>query len=339
MAEVLPQTQDERPAAAQGPGDENARRSILGTVDWREYVVYAALVLVFAFFAVTAGDRGFLTGSNLLNIVRQTTPITIMAVGMAFALCAGEIDLSIGSVVALSSLVAAVLLRADSTALAIAGGLGVGLAVGLINGLATVKLRIPSFLVTLGTMSVVAGEARSITKLQAVAIENSTFNFLMGSGSLGPIPILLVWTLAVALIGHSVFLKETAFGRHVLATGGNRGAAQSVGIKTQRIKVAALTISATTAALAGMLYAGRLNGARYTLGEADLLTVIAAVVIGGTSLFGGKGSVVGAVMGSLIMGMVNNGLVLMGLDVSQQMVVRGFLIIAAVSLSLRERAR
>jgi ribose transport system permease protein len=338
VAEVLPQTQDEHPAAAQGPGDRNARRSILGTVDWREYVVYAALVLVFAFFAVMAGDRGFLTGSNLLNIVRQTTPITIMAVGMVFALCAGEIDLSIGSVVALSSLVAAVLLRDGSIALAVAGGLGVGLAVGLINGLATVKLRIPSFLVTLGTMSVVAGEARSITKLQAVAIENSTFNFLMGSGSLGPIPILLVWTLAVALIGH-IFLKETVFGRHVLATGGNRGAAQSVGIKTQRIKVAALTISATTAALAGMLYAGRLNGARYTLGEADLLTVIAAVVIGGTSLFGGKGSVVGAVMGSLIMGMVNNGLVLMGLDVSQQMVVRGFLIIAAVSLSLRERAR
>jgi ribose transport system permease protein len=338
VAEVLPQTQDEHPAAAQGPGDRNARRSILGSVDWREYVVYAALVLVFTFFAVMAGDRGFLTGSNLLNIVRQTTPITIMAVGMVFALCAGEIDLSIGSVVALSSLVAAVLLRDGSIALAVAGGLGVGLAVGLINGLATVKLRIPSFLVTLGTMSVVAGEARSITKLQAVAIENSTFNFLMGSGSLGPIPILLVWTLVVALIGH-IFLKETVFGRHVLATGGNRGAAQSVGIKTQRIKVAALTISATTAALAGMLYAGRLNGARYTLGEADLLTVIAAVVIGGTSLFGGKGSVVGAVMGSLIMGMVNNGLVLMGLDVSQQMVVRGFLIIAAVSLSLRERAR
>jgi ribose transport system permease protein len=129
VAEVLPQTQDEHPAAAQGPGDRNARRSILGSVDWREYVVYAALVLVFTFFAVMAGDRGFLTGSNLLNIVRQTTSITIMAVGMVFALCAGEIDLSIGSVVALSSLVAAVLLRDGSIALAVAGGLGVGLGV------------------------------------------------------------------------------------------------------------------------------------------------------------------------------------------------------------------
>jgi ribose transport system permease protein len=338
VAKTVPQARDKRPATSQGSATGTARDSVLGSFEWREYIAYFALVLVFAFFAIAAGGDGFLAGSNLLNIVRQTTPITIMAVGMAFALSAGEIDLSIGSVVALSSLVTAVLLQNGSILVAVAGGLGVGLAVGLVNGLATVKLRIPSFLVTLGTMSVVAGQARILTQLQAVAIENSTYNFLFGSGSLGPIPILLVWTLVVALIGH-VFLKETVFGRHVLATGGNRDAAQSVGIKTQRIKVAALVISATTAALAGMLYAGRLNGARYTLGEADLLTVIAAVVIGGTSLFGGKGSVVGAVMGSLIMGMVNNGLVLMGLDVSQQMVVRGFLIIAAVSLSLRERAR
>jgi ribose transport system permease protein len=153
---------------------------------------------------------------------------------------------------------------------------------------------------------------------------------------LGFISILFAWTALALMIGHAVY-RHTRFGRHVLATGGNRAAADSVGIRTGRVKVAVLVISATTAALAGMLYAGRLHGARYTLGETDLLTVIAAVVIGGTSLFGGRGSVFGAVIGSVIMGMVNNGLILMGLDVAEQMMARGVIIIIAVALSLRER--
>jgi ribose transport system permease protein len=310
-------------------------RERLTLIEWRQYVVYLGFVAILIFFAIVVGGRGFLTSNNLMNIVRQTTPISIMAVGMAFALSSGEIDLSIGAVVALAALVTALLLREANMALAILGGLGVGLVVGLVNGLITVKVRIPSFLVTLGTLSIVTGLARTITDLQAVPILDETYNDAFGSGAFGSVSILFVWTLGAMLIGHAVY-RHTAFGRHVLATGGNRAAAESVGIRTGRIKIAVLVISAMTAALAGMLYAGRLHGARYTLGETDLLTVIAAVVIGGTSLFGGRGSIFGAIIGSIIMGMVNNGLILMGLDVAEQMMARGVIIILAVALSLRE---
>lgn len=316
-------------------GLRGALRERIGGIDWRPYVVYMGFVVILLFFAIAVGGRGFLTVGNLMNIVRQTAPISVMAVGMAFVLSAGEIDLSIGGIVAMAALVTALLLREANMAIAILGGLGVGLVVGLVNGLITTRVRIPSFLVTLGTLSIVTGLARTITDLQAVPILNRTYNDAFGSASFGPISVLFIWTAAALLIGHAVY-RHTTFGRHVLATGGNRAAADSVGIRTSRVKVAVLVISAMTAALAGMLYAGRLHGARYTLGETDLLTVIAAVVIGGTSLFGGRGSIVGAIVGSIIMGMVNNGLILMGLDVAEQMMARGVIIILAVALSLRE---
>jgi ribose transport system permease protein len=298
-------------------------------------VVYASLILITLFFSITLGNDGFLTSANLLNILRQTAMVSIMAIGVTFALSAGEIDLSIGATVALSALVVAETLRTESLIVAVAAGLAVGVVVGLINGLLTTKLRIPSFLVTLGMTGVVAGIARNLTDLQAVAVTNETYNFVFGSGDLGPIPILVVWTLVILLLGHLVY-RKSAFGRRVLATGGNRVAARHSGINTDRVRIAVLVISASSAAVAGMLYAGRLHGARYTLGEADLLTVIAAAIIGGTSLFGGKGSVVGAVVGSLVMGVLNNGLILMGLSVNAQMIARGLIIIAAVALSLRE---
>jgi ribose transport system permease protein len=302
---------------------------------WRNYVVYLGFLVVFAFFAVVLG-RDFVTVSNLLNIIQTSAPISVMAVGTAFVLSAGEIDLSIGAIVALAALVTARLLELTNPLFAVLGGLAVGLGFGAFNGIITVKVRIPSFLVTLGTLSIVAGLARIITDLQSVPVLEGRYLAVFGSGSIGAISSLVIWTIVVLLVGHLVY-RHTAFGQHVLATGGNRKAAESVGINTDRVKVAVLMISGLTAALAGLLYSGWLQGARYSLGEADLLTVIAAVVVGGTSLFGGKGSIVGAVVGSLLMGMLGNGLILMGLDVSQQMVARGVIIILAVALSLSER--
>lgn len=301
----------------------------------RDFVVYIAFFVILIFFSIVLNEQNFLTRGNLLNIVRQTTPITIMAIGMTFTLSTGEIDLSIGSTVALSSLVAAVVLRDYGFAAGIVAGLGVGLIIGLVNGLLAVKVRIPSFLVTLGTLGIVAGVARWFTNLQSVPVRNDWFTGIFGGGSIGPVPSLVIWTVAMALIGHLV-LRNLRFGRHVLSTGGNRQTANYVGINTDNIRIAVLVISAMAASLAGLLYAGRLAGARYTLGESDLLTVIAAVIIGGTSLFGGRGTVIGAVIGSLIMGMLNNGLILMGLDVPGQMIARGVIIILAVALSLRE---
>jgi ribose transport system permease protein len=147
---------------------------------------------------------------------------------------------------------------------------------------------------------------------------------------------LIIWSALAVLVGYLV-LRQTRYGAHVLAIGDNVNAARVSGIKVARVKIMVLMGSAMCASLAGLLYAGRLNGARYTLGEADLMTVIAAVIVGGTSLFGGKGTVVGALMGSLLMGMLNNGLILANLSVSQQMIARGLIILVAVSLSLREK--
>ncbi len=315
------------------PAQEARTRRL--SVELGQYVIYLGFAAVFVFFAVVLYDRSFLTVGNLTNIARQTAMISIMAIGFTFVLSVGEIDLSIGAVVALAALVTALVLRQYSIWAAVPAGLGTGMVVGLINGLVTTKVRIPSFLVTLGTLGIVNGLARWITDLQTVPITDGGYVFLFGSGDLGPVPILFVWTGVALLIGH-LALRKTPFGRQVLATGGNRTAALYSGVKIDRIKLLALVISGGTAALAGMLYAGRLHGARYTLGEADLLTVIAAVVIGGTSLFGGKGSVVGAVIGSLIMGIINNGLILMGLSVAQQMIFQGVIIILAVSLTSRE---
>ena len=330
-----PRGTEEPPRRSWGEGALLQWRRWLDNFEISRVVVYLGFVVVFVFFAIVLQDRGFLTAGNLMNIIRQTAPITVMAIGMTFCLSAGEIDLSIGSVVALSALVSAIVLREANVPLAILAGLGVGLVVGLINGLLTVRVRIPSFLVTLGTLSILTGLSRTVTDLQAVPVQDETFTFWFGSGSFGSVSILFVWTAVAVAVGH-FYYRHTPFGRHVLAVGGSREAAASVGINVRRMKIAVLVITAMTAAVAGMIYAGRLHGARYTLGEADLLTVIAATVVGGTSLFGGKGTVVGAMVGSIILGMLNNGLILMGLEVAEQMMARGMIIIVAVTLSLRE---
>jgi ribose transport system permease protein len=305
-------------------------------INWREYVVYIGFVLVFLFFAVYLGEN-FLNPTNLSNIVIQTAPITVMAVGLVFVLSTGEIDLSIGSVVAVSALTGAAVLRdTNNMVIGVVAGLAVGAIVGLINGFFVTFVRLPSFLVTLATMGAVAGVARQISNLQSIPVSNSSFLGIFGSGSLFGIPGLIIWSALAVIVGYLV-LRQTRYGAHVLAIGDNVNAARVSGIKVARVKIMVLMGSAMCASLAGLLYAGRLNGARYTLGEADLMTVIAAVIVGGTSLFGGKGTVVGALMGSLLMGMLNNGLILANLSVSQQMIARGLIILIAVSLSLREK--
>jgi ribose transport system permease protein len=301
----------------------------------RGAIVYLGFLLILVVFSITLRDRGFLTVDNFLNILRQTAFVSIMAFGMTFALSAGEIDLSIGQVVALSAMVAAVLLRDTNLFIAVPAALGVGLLVGLANGFLTTRLRVPSFLITLGMAGIIGGLSRLITETRPVPVLDDTFTEMFGSGDLGPIPSLLLWTLGALLVSHVVY-RKTTFGRELLATGGNRVAARYSGINTTRIRVTALVICSFTAALAGLLYVGRLHSARYTLGEADLLTVIAAAVIGGTSMSGGRGSMVGALVGSLVMGVLNNGLILMGLSVTEQMIARGVIIIVAVALSLRE---
>jgi ribose transport system permease protein len=315
-----------------------AALSALRAVDPSRYVVYVGFLIILVGFSIVLRDDGFLTARNLLNIVQQTAPVTVMAVGMVFVLTAGEIDLSIGSIVAISALLAAVVLRTQPWFIGAAAGLAAGAVIGSLNGALVAFARLPSFLVTLATMGLLAGVARWMTDLQSVPITNTTFNALFGAGRLAAVPSLLIWTAAAIAVGH-FFFSESRFGAHVHAVGDNAQSARAVGIRVSRVRFAVMAVSGMTAALAGLLYAGRLHGARYTLGETDLLTVIAAVIVGGTRLSGGVGTIIGALIGSLLMGTLNNGLILMGLDVSGQMMVRGMIILAAIALTLREKAR
>jgi ribose transport system permease protein len=223
-------------------------------------------------------------------------------------------------------------IRASGMSAGIAAGVATGLAVGLFNGLITTRIGIPSFLTTLAMMGISTGLSMWVSNTAAIPIINRTYAFIFGSGSLGPVPILLIWTLIFGVVGHLV-LKKTTFGRRVLATGGNETAARYSGIDTKAIKLEVLMISSTTAAVAGMLYAGRLETGRYQFGQGDELSVIAAAVLGGNSLFGGVGTVAGAIVGALMIGLINNGLILMGLEYSQQLIARGAIIILAVALS------
>jgi ribose transport system permease protein len=310
----------------------------LAKINPSRYIIYVGFLAIFVFFAIALRNDGFATPGNLFNIVQQTTPITIMALGMVFVLTSGEIDLSIGSIVAISALLTAVALRYWAWPVGVIVGLGAGAAIGALNGALVAYGRLPSFLVTLATMGVFAGVSRRLTNLQSVPIENDVFNALFGSGSLFGFPSLILWTLVAVAIFYFVF-RETRYGAHIHATGDSPRAARATGIKVLRMRFSVLVLSGTLAGLAGLLYAGRLHGARYTLGEADLLTVIAAVIVGGTRLNGGQGTIIGALIGSLLMGMLNNGLILMGFQPSDQMIARGLIILIAVALTLREPNR
>ena len=309
--------------------------SRLKQIDWSKYIVYIAFVVMFVFFSIWLNDRGFLSANNILNITRQTAMITIMAVAMTFVIGAAQIDLSVGAITALSSLVCALVLKNanNNVFLALLAAIALGAGIGAASGWLVTKFRIPAFLVTLGMMNIVRGSAMWLTDTAAVPISNPEFSFVFGMGDVGGvIPVLLLWTIAFVICG-AILLNKTPFGKKVLATGGNEVAARFTGINTNRVKFLTFVMSGAFSAFAGILYAGRMQAGRYTFGDGDEMSVIAAVILGGTSMAGGTGSVFGALIGSLLMGMINNGLILGGLSVSQQTIVRGVIIILAVALS------
>lgn len=303
---------------------------------WRQNIIYFGFVAIFVVFAITLHDRGFLDPNNLLNIIRQTAVIAVMAVAMTFVLSAGEIDLSVGALAGLASVTTAMGIDIGGPLFGIVAGLGTGLIGGTLNGLITTRIGIPSFLTTLAMMGIATGVAMWVSDTKAIPIIDRSFPFYFGGGDILRVPTLLLWMVAAAAIG-TITLRRTTFGRRVLATGGNEIAARFSGIDTRSIKFRVLMLSSLAAALAGMLYAGRLHSGRFQFGEGDELSVIAAAVLGGTSLFGGKGTIIGSIVGALMIGLINNGLILMGLEFSQQLIARGVIIILAVAISQNRR--
>ncbi|WP_024285607.1 ABC transporter permease [Cellulomonas sp. KRMCY2] len=319
------------PAATRG----GALRRLTARIDWRRDIIYVGFVVVFLVFAVLLGDQGFLSTTNLLNILRQTAIVTIIAVGMTFVIANAEIDLSVGSIAGLASIATAMAISRFGLVPGILAGLAVGAIVGAINGSLVAFVRIPSFLVTLAMLGIAAGIAQWVTASAPQPILDDLYNTVFGSGNIGFLPGLVIWSTLVVGIG-AVVLKKARFGRQVLATGANRTAAEYSGINTASIKFRVMMISAMASALAGMLYAGRLQSGRFQWGAGDEMSAIAAVILGGTALSGGRGSVIGTLFGALLMGLINNGLILAGLDSSQQQVVRGVIIVLAVALARKK---
>ena len=319
----------------------NAWREFTGRLDTALFsggnslLLILVMVVLIGVFWVLLRDTGFMSIDNFMNILKSKTPVIIMAVASVFVISAGEIDLSVASVPPLAGVLAATLIGVEFPMwLAVAAALAVGLGVGLINGAITVRVGIPSFIVTLGMIGVLQGAARLISGEQSVPILNDTYTSIFGQGSLGPVPVLLVWTVVIGVLG-AVVLRSTPFGKAVLATGGNEVAARYSGISTRRIKVTVLALSGLAGALAGLLFTGQFASGRYDLGGNDLLTVLAAVIIGGTALSGGRGSVEGAIAGALLVGLVSNGVILLGFSTPQQQIFSGLIIVLAVALSGR----
>lgn len=301
-------------------------------IDISKYIVYIIFVLCLIIFGIWL-KGSFFSLSNLLNITRQAGAVSVMAIGMVFVIGLGHIDLSIGSVVAVSSLIIAYILRdTGNPVLAVIVAIGFGAIVGLFNGLCVTTIGMPAFLTTLGSQAILTGIAMWISATKAVPITHKGFLFWFGSGTIGQVPILLLWAVGATVIGYIV-LNNTSYGRKILATGGNATSAKYSGVRVNKITVLAFIYNGCLAAIAGTLYAGRAHSARWDFGSGVEMNVIAAVVLGGTAMSGGTGSAIGALIGSFLIMMIDNGLVIGGLGVAQQTFMRGIIIILAVALS------
>ncbi len=297
---------------------------------WSSSAIFAALVAECAILAVATD--AFLTVDNLTNVLRQNAFTAVLAAGMTFVILTGGIDLSVGSVVALSGVVCAdVLARGWPPPAGVAAGLAVGLTVGMANGLAVTLVRVPAFVVTLATMLLVRGAAFKYTDARTIAGLPASFAAL--SATLPSAAVMVMVFLLAWLV-----LARTPFGRHVYATGGNREAAWLSGVRVGRVERLVYLVCGATAGLAGVLVASRLSAGYPRAGEYYELDAIAAVVVGGTSLFGGRGSIWGTLAGAFFIGILNNGLNLFRVSPYDQLIAKGIVLLAAASLD-RWRAR
>jgi ribose transport system permease protein len=308
----------------------------------------AVFIAAIVFSPVRGGEILFLTTENLANIVRSVSEIGIIAVGMTFVILVAGIDLSVGALVGLAASGVAVLLmeRDFGLAPAVAVILVIGLAFGALQGLISTKLGIQSFIVTLAGLQVARGLARIWSDGQGVPLAYGdgpdlapdAFSVLNERllGGLLPVPALIFITVGLIAI---FVLRRTTFARHVYAIGGNERAARLSGVPVARVKVAVFAISGLLAALAGIIHAGQLNQGSPNDGAGYELDAIAAVVIGGTSLMGGSGSVAGTLAGALLLGILNNILALNNVDANVQLLIKGLVIVAAAALlALRGRS-
>lgn len=291
--------------------------------------------LVLALALSLLSDR-FLTVGNLLNVARQISINAIIAAGMTAVILTGGIDLSVGSILALAgAMTASAVAAGQPTPVAVAVGLAVGVAAGLVNGLLVTRGRIPAFIATLGTMTALRGLTLTYTQGRPITGLTDSFRAIGGGYILGlPVPMLI---MALIFGAAWLFLSYTRPGRYVYALGSNREAVRTAGVPTAPYETLVYVLSGLTAGLAGVILTARLNSAQPTAGLGFELDAIAAVVLGGTSLSGGSGGVVGTLVGALIIGVLDNGLNLLNVSSFYQQVVKGLVILLAVLLDRAKR--
>jgi ribose/xylose/arabinose/galactoside ABC-type transport system permease subunit len=302
------------------------------------------LFLVTLMVVFTLAEPRFLSWLNAFNVMRQISITGLIALGMTFVILTGGIDLSVGSVVALAGLVAASLakgssgntLSLDTTVVAgypvwVAAGAAalVGLAAGLLQGAAITTLNVPPFVVTLGGLSAFRGAALLYSGGGPISAFDAPYRY-WGQGRIGAVPVPVILFLCAAVLCH-VVLRYTRYGRHVYAVGGNAEAARLSGLDVRMLTWSVYLIVGLFAGIAGFVLSARLNSAEAVAGQGYELTVIAAVVIGGTSLFGGLGGVVGTVVGAALIGVLLNGLVLLNVSPYIQQIIIGLVIVLAVA--------
>jgi inositol transport system permease protein len=318
---------------------ERARDRVGAAQDWAgRYALAVALVLVCLALAIR--QPSFLTLDNWAIVVRQIAINGILAVGVTFVLLTGGVDLSLGSVLALAGVTAAGFAQPGESPVwvSLLAGLAVGCGCGLINGMAVTWGRVAPFIVTLGMMAVARGLALVVSGGRPVSNLSSEFTWL-GGGLVAGFALLSVPVVILAGVagGAWLFLQHHRAGRQLYAVGGNEAAARAAGLPVVRLKLAAYAACGTLAGLAGVVQAARSTAGQPNAGVAYELDAIAAAVIGGTSLSGGVGTVGGTLLGALFMGVLNNGLDLLGVNAYYQQIIKGVLIVGAVALDRRQR--
>lgn len=294
-----------------------------------------AIALIVISLALSLAKPNFLTVPNLINVMRQISINGILAVGVTYVLLSGGVDLSLGSLVALSGVVAATLAHPNQHSLVVPVMLGVmtGALCGAANGLVVTRGKVAPFIATLGMMTVARGLALVVSNGRPVSNLSADFTRLGGDVVGVPIPVIVLAVIALLSI---VFLKNLRLGRYIYAVGGNENAARASGINVAAVKLFAYSTCGAMAGVAGVVLAARITTGQPNAGGGYELDAIAAVVIGGTSLSGGVGGIGGTILGALLIGVINNGLDLLNVTSYYQAIVKGIIIVGAVWLDRKQ---
>ena len=288
--------------------------------------ISVVFVILFAFFSLQTD--AFLTSNNLVNVLRQVAPTVVVAMAMTFVITTGAIDLSVGSIVGLTAAALAILAESGSPVVALMLTLLIGAGIGAINGALTAYGKLQSFIVTLAALTAVRGVALLITDGYSTPI-SSEFLLPLGNGKLLGL-YTPTWIAFISVVGAWYVFTQTRFGRYIVAVGSNAESLRRSGVDIRKIQMAALTLTGLFAGIAGVLTATRLASGSSNSGTLFELEVITAVVLGGTSLMGGRGSIVGSAIGALTLGVISNGLVLLRVDVYWVPIVQGIILIVAI---------